>query len=153
MCINNTSDNIAVSYAINNNISLYKLFDKRDTFPFTVVWMPHIDSNFSRTIFYSTIKSEVLRIACSTLFLDDFIPKHKEIINRVESHGSKFIPTKHALQNFFFTSVSDVFYILWILVVTIINNWIIFLSLSLSLFTHHNYNYIVFSIYHNYNIL
>lgn len=60
--------------------------------------MPHIDSNFSRTIFYSTIKSEVLRIACSTLFLDDFIPKSKVLLNCMKSQGVKSIPTKRALR-------------------------------------------------------
>ena len=60
-------------------------FDKRDSFPFSVVRMPHIESNIPQSIFCSTIKSEFLRITRSILFLKDFIPKTKELL---EQQGS-----------------------------------------------------------------
>ena len=44
-----------------------KLFDKRDFSPFSIVGMPHIESNISQNIFYSAIKCEFLRIAQSTV--------------------------------------------------------------------------------------
>ena len=42
----------------NNSIFVYKLFNKRDTFLFTIVRMPHIDSNIPQNIFNSAIKGE-----------------------------------------------------------------------------------------------
>ena len=40
----------------NNNIFLYKFFDKRDAFLFIIVRMPYIDSDIPQNIFYSAIK-------------------------------------------------------------------------------------------------
>ena len=57
---------------------IYKLFDKRDSFPFSVVRMPQIESNILQYIFYSAIEGEFLRIDRSTLCLKDFIPESKE---------------------------------------------------------------------------
>ena len=42
---------------------IYKLFDKRDSFPFSIVRMPHIENNIPPNSFYSAIKVEFLRIA------------------------------------------------------------------------------------------
>ena len=50
-----------------------KLFDKKDFFPFSIVRMPHIESNIPQSIFYSAIKGEFLRISRSTICLRDFI--------------------------------------------------------------------------------
>ena len=44
--------------------------------------MPHIESNISRNILYSAIKSELLRIVCSSLCLRDFVPKSEELLER-----------------------------------------------------------------------
>ena len=46
---------------------IYKLFDKRDAFPFSIVRMPFMDSNIPESIFYSAPVGEFLRIARSTL--------------------------------------------------------------------------------------
>ena len=43
---------------IKNGAFLYKSLDKRDLFPFSVVRMPHIESNITQNIFYSAINSE-----------------------------------------------------------------------------------------------
>ena len=51
---------------------IYKLFDKRDSFSFSFVRIPHIESNIPQNIFYTAIKGEFLRIACSVLWLRDF---------------------------------------------------------------------------------
>ena len=58
-----------------DSIFVYKLFDKRDAFPFSIVRMPHIDSNIPESIFYSALVGEFLRIARSTLLLKDFLEK------------------------------------------------------------------------------
>ena len=42
---------------------VYKLYDKRDEFPFFVVRMPDRRSNIPSYIFYGTIRSEIIRIA------------------------------------------------------------------------------------------
>ena len=68
---------------------IYKIFDKRDSFPFSFVRIPHIESNIPHNIFYSAIKGEFLRIACSTLCLMDFIPKAKELLEHMKQQGSK----------------------------------------------------------------
>ena len=83
--------------SVNNNIFVYKLFDKRDTFRFIIVWIPHIDSSIPQDIFHLAIKGGFLRILRSAIFFDDFTPKGKELINRIESQTSKSIPTKRSL--------------------------------------------------------
>ena len=50
---------------LNDGVFTYKLFDKRDAFPFFIVRMPHLDSNIPSFIFYGTFLSETLRIASS----------------------------------------------------------------------------------------
>ena len=52
---------------------------KKDSFPFSIVRMSQIESNMLQNIFYSAIKGEFLRIACSILRLSDLIPKAKEL--------------------------------------------------------------------------
>ena len=44
--------------------------------------MPHIDSNISKSIFYSAIVAEFLRIAGSCLLYKDFHEKTMELLNR-----------------------------------------------------------------------
>ena len=46
---------------------VYKLFDKRDNFPFSIVRMTYVDSNIPESIFYSALVGEFLRITHSTL--------------------------------------------------------------------------------------
>ena len=73
---------------ISENKFVYKLFDKRDDFPFSIVRMPHIDSNIPETIFYSALVGEFLRIARSTLLLRDFLVKGKELCQRMQKQGA-----------------------------------------------------------------
>ena len=42
----------------NNNVFVYKFFDKRDTFLFTIVRMPRIDCNIPQNIFHLAIEGE-----------------------------------------------------------------------------------------------
>ena len=56
---------------------IYKLFDKRDEFLFSVVRMPYINSIIPSYIFYGIIISEIVRIARSKLLLDDLVPRLK----------------------------------------------------------------------------
>ena len=73
-----------------DTIYIYKLYDKRDDFPFSIVRMPQISSNIPQSIFYSAFVGEFLRIARSTLRLTDFVPKAKELIDRMMKQGADF---------------------------------------------------------------
>ena len=46
----------------NNNFET-SLYDKRDTFPFSIVRMPFLYSNMPTKMFYSSLGAEILRIA------------------------------------------------------------------------------------------
>ena len=67
---------------------IYKLFDKRDGFSFLVVRMPDRSSNIPSYIFYGTIMSEIVRIARSTLLLDDLIPRMIALLKRMLKQGA-----------------------------------------------------------------
>ena len=46
---------VRVEIPVNNNIFVYKLFDKRYTFPFIIVHVPCNDSSIPQNIFYLAI--------------------------------------------------------------------------------------------------
>ena len=62
---------------------VYKLFDKRDSFPFFIVRMPDLSGNIPDHVFYGSVMSEFLRIARATLLYPDFVPKAKELFSRM----------------------------------------------------------------------
>ena len=70
---------------------------KEIRFPFSIVGMPHKESNIHKNIFYSVIKGEFLRIACSTLSLRDNIPNAKEFSKLMKKQGSKHNATISSL--------------------------------------------------------
>ena len=70
-----------------DNIFVYKLFDKRDGFPFNIVRMPDLSGNIPSHVFYGTIMSEFLRIARCTLLLPDFISKANVLYKRMLNQG------------------------------------------------------------------
>ena len=67
-----------IDITVVENEFIYKLFDKRDAFPFDIVRMPEIRSNIPFSIFYSAVVGEFLRIARSTLLADDLIQSAKK---------------------------------------------------------------------------
>ena len=67
---------------------IYKMFDKRDEFAFSVVRMPYIDSNIPSYVFYGRIMSEIIRIARCTLLLDDLIPRLGTLYKRMLTQGA-----------------------------------------------------------------
>ena len=71
-----------------NNIFVYKLFDKRDDFPFSIVRMPDLNGNIPNHVFYGSIMSEVLRIARASLQYCDFIPKVQTLFKRMINQGA-----------------------------------------------------------------
>ena len=50
--------------------------------------MPYKSSNIPETIFYSAMVGEFLRIAHSTLLYEDFLPKAKELVLRLNNQGA-----------------------------------------------------------------
>ena len=66
---------------------IYKLFDKRDDFPFSIVRMPDLSGNLPSFIFYGSIMSEFLRIARCTRLVEDFIPRAKSLCDRMVAQG------------------------------------------------------------------
>ena len=80
---------LSLDITIQDGIFVYKLFDKRDAFPFSIVRMPYTSSNIPETIFYSAMVGEILRIAHSTLLYVDFLPKASELIRRLNNQGAK----------------------------------------------------------------
>ena len=70
-----------------DDIFVYKLFDKRDDFPFSIVRMPDLTGNLPAFIFYGSIMSEFLRIARCTRLIEDFIPRAKSLCERMVSQG------------------------------------------------------------------
>ena len=81
-----------------DNKFVYKLYDKRDAFPFHIVRMPHKCSNIPQNIFYSALVGEFLRIARSTLLLQDFIPKAKDLLERMRKQGAQSRLTQRFLR-------------------------------------------------------
>ena len=52
---------------VKDGVLIYKLLDKRDTFPFFIVIMPYMDNNISKSIFHTALDGKFLRIARSFL--------------------------------------------------------------------------------------
>ena len=61
-----------IDVTIENKRFIYKLYDKRDDFSFSIVRMPHMCSNIPKAIFYSALVGEYLRIGRSTLKTEHF---------------------------------------------------------------------------------
>ena len=89
---------LCLEITIENGIFRYKLFDKRDDFPFFTVQMPHLDSNIPEGIFYSALVGEFLRVARSTLLFEDFKPTAIGFLQRMKSQGAKHKRTTRALR-------------------------------------------------------
>ena len=87
--VGNHATFLELDIEIIDNTFVYKLFDKRDAFPFSIVRMPDLRGNIPSHIFYGSIFSEFLRIARATLRYTDFLPKAIELIKRMIQQGAK----------------------------------------------------------------
>ena len=65
---------------VKDELFIYKLFDKRNAFPFLIVRMPYIDSNNPKSILYSASVGEFLRIARSSFLYKEFHQKGMEFL-------------------------------------------------------------------------
>ena len=66
---------------------VYKLFDKRNEFPFFIVRMPDLTGNIPLHVFYGSVMSEFLRIARCTMLYEDFLPVAAKLFTRMVSQG------------------------------------------------------------------
>ena len=64
------------------------LFDKRDSFPFSIVRMPYSSSNMPTRMFYSSIGAEILRISRVSSTLNNFVEATKPLMERVITQGA-----------------------------------------------------------------
>ena len=72
---------------ISNNQYVYKIFDKRQNFPFHIVRMPDITSNIPKNIFYGTIQAEILRLARTNMLIRDFTDVITSLFRRMSNQG------------------------------------------------------------------
>lgn len=72
---------------ISDGIYIYKLFDKRNDFPFFIVRMPDLSGNIPSHVFYGSVMSEFLRISRSTLRYSDFLPVATSLFRRMTNQG------------------------------------------------------------------
>ena len=88
-CESNGNDGTYLELAIHikDGQFVYKLFDKRDGFPFEIVRMPDLTGNIPEHIFYGTFSAECLRISRATLMYEDFEPRIKQIYKRMCNQG------------------------------------------------------------------
>ena len=73
--------------SIANGIFVYKLFDKRDGFPFFIVRMPDLSGNIPSHVFYGSVMSEFLRISRCTLLYSDFLSSAISLFKRMINQG------------------------------------------------------------------
>ena len=83
---------------IENNIFIYKLFDKRDDFPFFIVRMPNLSSDIPSYVFYGSLMSEFLRIARCTLRISDFCSRSASLVRRMKNQGANTLAIKRQLE-------------------------------------------------------
>ena len=72
---------------VSDGIYVYKLFDKRNDFPFFIVRMPDLGGNIPSHVFYGSVMSEFLRIARCTLRYADFLPVASSLFRRMANQG------------------------------------------------------------------
>ena len=84
-----TASHLDLDLKINDGIFISKLYDKREAFPFSVVRMPHPQSNMPFKMFYSTISAEIIRICRVTSNFSDFVDSVKKLLKRIIKQGAK----------------------------------------------------------------
>lgn len=77
------------------------LFDKRDSFPFSIVRMPYRNSNIPSNMFYATLGSEVLRIGRATSHVDDFQKSTSSLLSRMKKQGAEHKSLSNVLKKMY----------------------------------------------------
>ena len=79
---------LALDISIVENQFKYKLYDKRNAFPFHIIRFPHKNSNIPHRMFYSPIAAEVLRICRVSSDSDSFRQACIPFLNRMAKQGA-----------------------------------------------------------------
>ena len=85
----------------------FGLFDKRDSFPFSIVRMPDKSSNVSSSIVYSTIGAESLRIARASNNPESLSASTKPLIARMSRQCVSIGKINNSILKFFNKRHSD----------------------------------------------
>lgn len=72
---------------IGNDSFLIRFYDKRDDFPFSIFRIPYLCSIISFKIFYSALRSEILRVARTTCICNEFKTSSRVELCRAWNQG------------------------------------------------------------------
>ena len=97
-----------LSIIIENKKLKTQLYDERDGFLFSIVLMPHLDSNIPSDIYYASIGSEILKFARSTSDINTFLTLFSCLLRKMQQQESKHRPITYML-NKLFGKLSTVF--------------------------------------------
>ena len=70
------------------SLSIYKFYDKRDSFPFEIVGVPFFNNNIPSQIFYSFTGSEISRLARNTSGRLLCVMLVKKLLDRISKQGN-----------------------------------------------------------------
>ena len=98
----NPDSNISANFldldiTIQGNKFEYKLFDKRNAFPFNIVRFPFSSSNMPSKMFFSTISAEILRICRASSQYNTFILACNPFMKRMKFQGATKNRTRHSI--------------------------------------------------------
>jgi RecG-like helicase len=87
--INNSSATfLDMNISIINNKFDHKLYDKRDTYNFSIVRFPYKHSNIPSKMFFSSIGAETLRICRATSDYNNFLKSSSPFKHRMKNQGA-----------------------------------------------------------------
>ena len=96
-----------LSIEINERTFNTHIYDKRDTFPFSITRMPYKDSNIPSRMFYGCIGAEILRIARITTDKSKFIEHTNILLKRMKAQGSSLTFIQRMLKKIYGRHSSD----------------------------------------------
>ena len=97
--VDTSANFLDLSIEVVNNTFDYKLFDKRDDFPFDIVRFPYKCSTIPRRMFFSTFQAEILRICRATVQFSSFLTSCKPFLARMLRQGATKQELKHPVKN------------------------------------------------------
>jgi hypothetical protein len=103
--VNTSATFLDLNIEVKGNIFEYKLFDKRNDFPFYIIRFPYKSSTIPKKMFFSTIQAELLRICRATSRFQSYLASCKPFLERMVKQGCtkselKF-PIKQIITNHF----------------------------------------------------
>lgn len=99
--IDSSATFLDLSIEINEGKFSTHIYDKRDSFPFSITRMPYKDSNIPSRMFYGCIGAEILRIARTTTNKNNFIEHVNILLRRMKSQGSSPIFVQRMLKRIY----------------------------------------------------